>query len=124
MMWFLREKVLPFVKRKRRSDYDNCRRSGHYLDGNWLVCHYDESCRKNGEKCSTLASTYNLVYNAHRLVLISSTLCSSYVSMKEYNVEGQDNRNGIRKGPSRYIPKECNDILIGYLRGKCLCSSY
>lgn len=31
--------------------------------------------------------------------------------MKEYNVEDLDIRKGIRKGPSRYIPKECNYIL-------------
>ena len=32
-------------------------------------------------------------------------------------MEGQDNKKGIRKCSFRYIPKECNDILIGYLRG-------
>ncbi len=124
MMWSLQEKVLPFVKRKRRNNHDTCRRSGSYLDGNSFVSSCNEDSRENGEECSTLASTYHFVHNAHRLVLISSTLCSSYVSMKEYNVEGQDSRQGIRKCLSRYIPKECNDILIGYLRGKCLCWSY
>lgn len=121
MMWFLREKVFLFAKRKGMSNHDTCRRSGNCLDGNRLVSNYDEGSRKNGEECSTLASTYHLVHNAHRLVLISSTLCSSYVSMKEYNLEGRDNRKVIRKCLSCYIPKECNVILIGYLRGKCLC---
>ncbi len=124
MMSFLREKVLHFVKKKRRNDHDTCRRSGNYLDSDRLVGNRDEGSRKNGEECSILASTYYLVHNSHRLVLISSTLCSSYVSMKEYNVECRDNREGIRKFLSRSIPKECNDILIGYLRGKCLCWSY
>ncbi len=124
MMSSLREKVLHFVKRKRRIKHDSCRRSGNCLDGNRLVSSCNEGSRKNGEECSTLASTYHLVHNAHRLVLISSTLCSSYVSMKEYNMEGWDNREGIRRISSRYIPNECNDILIGYLRGKCLCWSY
>lgn len=124
MMQFLREKVLYSVKKKRRNSYDTCRGSGNYLDGNRVVSNYYEGSRKNGEKCSILASTCNLVHNTYRLVSIPSTLCSSCISMKEYNVEGQDNRKGIRKGPSRYIPKECNDILIGYLRGKCLCWSY
>ena len=50
------------------------------------------SALKNGEECSTLASTYNLVYDAYGLVLISSTLCSRYVSMKEYDVEERDSR--------------------------------
>lgn len=124
MMLSLREKVLHFVKRKRRNSHDSCRGSGNYLDGNWLVSSRDEGSRKNGEECSTLASTYHLVHNAHRLVLISSTLCSSYVSMKEYNVEERDNRDDIKKCLSRYIPKKCNDILIGYLREECLCWSY
>lgn len=124
MMSSLREKVLHFVKRKRRNKYDSCRGSDNYLDGNRLVGSCNEGSRKNGEECSTLASTYYLVHNSHRIVLISSTLCSSYVSMKEYNVECRDNREGIRKCLSCYIPKECNDILIGYLRGKCLCWSY
>lgn len=124
MMSYLREKVLHFVKRKRRNNHDSCRRSNNYLDGNRFVSNYDEGSRKNGEECSTLASTYHLVHNAHRLVLIPSTLCSSYVSMMAYNMEGQDNRKGIRKCLSRYIPKKCNDILIGYVRGKCLCWSY
>lgn len=124
MMLSLREKVLHFVKRKRRNSHDSCRGSGNYLDGNRLVSSCNEGSRKNGEECSILASTYYLVHNAHRLVRISSTLCSSYVSMKEYNVEGRDNRKGIRKCLSRHIPKECNVILIGYLRGKCLCWSY
>ena len=35
---------------------------------------------------------YNLVYDAYGLVLISSTLCSRYVSMKEYDVEERDSR--------------------------------
>lgn len=124
MMWFLQEKVLPFVKRKRRNNHDICRGSVNYLDSDRVVSNCYEGSRKNGEKCSILASTCNLVHNAYRLVSIPSTLCSSCISMKEYNVEGQDNRKGIRKGPSRYIPKECNDILIGYQRGKCLCSGY
>lgn len=124
MMSSLREKVLHFVKRKRRSDYDTCRGSDNYLDSNRVVSNRYEGSRENGEERSTLASTYHLVHNAHRLVLISSTLCSSYISMKEYNVEGQDGMRGIRNCLSRYIPKECNDILIGYLRGKCLCWSY
>lgn len=124
MMLSLREKVFHFVKRKRRNDYDSCRGSGNYLDSNRFVSNHDEGSRKNGEECSTLASTYHLVHNTHRLVLIPSTLCSSYVSMKEYNMEGQDNRKDIRKCLSRYIPKKSNDILIGYVRGKCLCWSY
>lgn len=123
-MQSLREKVLYSVRKQRRNRYDTCRRSASYLDGNRLVSDYDEGSRKNGEECSTLASAYHLVHNAHRLVLISSTLCSSYVSMKEYNVEGRDNRKVIRKCLSCYIPKECNVILIGYLRGKRLCWSY
>ncbi len=123
MMQSLQEKVLYSVK-KRRNKHDSCRRSGNCLDSNRVVSNCHEDSRKNGKKCSILASTCNLVHNTYRLVSIPSTLCSSYISMKEYNVEGQDNRKGIRKGPSRYIPKECNDILIGYLRGKCLCSSY
>lgn len=117
-------KVFHFVKRKRRNNYDICRGSGNYLDGNGLVSCCNEGSRKDGEECSTLASTYYFVHNAHRLVLIPSTLCASYVSIKEHNMEGWDNRKGIRKDLSRYIPKECNDILIGYLRGKCLCWSY
>lgn len=124
MMSSVQEKVLHFVKRKRRNKYDTSGGSDNYLDGNRLVSDYDEGSRKNGEECSTLASAYHLVHNAHRLVLISSTLCSSYVSMKEYNVEGRDNRKVIRKCLSCYIPKECNVILIGYLRGKRLCWSY
>ncbi len=124
MMSSLREKVLHFVKKKRRNSHDTCRRSGNYLDGNRLVSSCNEGSRKNGEECSTLASTYHLVHNAHRLVSIPSTLCSCRISMKEYNVEDRDNRNGIRKCPSRYIPKGCNDIFIGYLRRKCLCWSY
>lgn len=44
--------------------------------------------------------------------------------MKEYNVEERDNRDGIKEGLSRYIPEECNDIPIGYLREECLCWSY
>lgn len=117
----LREKALHFVKRKRRNSHDSCRGSGNYLDSNRLIRDYDEDSRKNGEECSTLVSTYYFVHNAHRLVLIPSTLCASYVSIKEHNVEGWDNRECIRKGLSRYIPKECNDIFIGYLRGECLC---
>lgn len=124
MMQFLREKVLYSVKKKRRNRYDTRRGSGSYLDGNRFVSSCNEGSRKNGEECASLASTNNLVHNAHRLVLIPSTLCSSYVSMKEYNMEGRDNRELIRKGSSRHIPKECNDILIGYIRGKCLCWSY
>ena len=53
----------------------------------------------------TLASTYNLVYDAYRLVLISSTLCSRYVSMKEYDVEERDNRPCKQKCSSCYLPK-------------------
>lgn len=87
MMWFLQEKVLPFVKRKRRNNHDTCRGSGNYLDSDRLVSHYDEGCRKNGEKCSTLASTCHLVHNTYRLVPIPSTLCSRFISMKEYDVE-------------------------------------
>lgn len=121
MMQSLREKVLYSVRKKRRNRYDTRRGSGSYLDGNRFVSICNEGSRKNGEECSTLASTYHLVHDAHRLVLISSTLCTSYVSIKEHNVEGWDNREDIWKGLSRYIPKECNDILIGYLRGKCLC---
>lgn len=124
MMWSLQEKVLHSVKRKRRNRHDSCRRSGNCLDSDRFVSGCNEGGRKNGEECSTLASTYHLVHNAHWLVLISSTLCSSYVSMKEYNVEGQDSRQGIRKCLSRYIPKDCNDISIRYLRRKCLCWSY
>lgn len=115
-MQSLQEKVLYSVK-KRRNKYDSCRRSGNYLDSNRVVSNCYEGSRKNGKKCSILASTCNLVHNIYRLVSIPSTLCSSCISMKEYNVEGQDSRKGIRKGLSRYIPKECNDILIGYLRG-------
>ncbi len=121
MMWSLQEKVLPFVKRKRRNNHDTCRGSGSYLDGNRFVSSCNEDSRKNGEECSSLASTNNFVHNAHRLVLIPSTLCSSYVSMKECNVEGHDSKKTIRKYLSCSIPKECNDILIGYLRRKCLC---
>lgn len=124
MMSSVQEKVLHFVKRKRRIKHDTSRGSGNYLDGNRLVSSCNEGSRKNGEECSSLASTNNLLHNAHRLVLISSTLCSSYVSMKEYNMEGRDNRKAIRKCLSCYIPKDCNVILIGYLRGKCLCWSY
>lgn len=124
MMSSVQEKVLHFVKRKRRIKHDTSRGSGNYLDSDRLVSNRDEGSRENGEECSSLASTYHLVYNTHRLVPISSTLCSSYVSMKEYNVEGRDNRKGIRKCLSCYSPKECNVILIGYLRGKCLCWSY
>jgi len=119
----LQEKVLYSVK-KRRNKHDSCRRSGNCLDSNRLVSNCYEGSRENGEECSTLASTYHLVHNAHRLILISSTLCSHYVSMKEYNVEGQDNRKDVRKCLSCYIPKKCNDILIGYLRRKCLCWNY
>lgn len=124
MMWSLQEKVLPFVKRKRRSNHDTCRGSVNCLDSDRLVSNCYEGSRKNGEKCSILASTCNLVHNPYRLVSIPSTLCSSCISMKEYHVEGQDNRKDIRKCLSCYIPKECNDILIGYLRRKCLCWSY
>lgn len=124
MMQSLREKVLHSAKRKRRNKHDSCRRSSNCLDSDRLVSNCYEGSRKNGNERSTLASTSHLVHNAHRLVLISSTLCSSYVSMMECNVEGQDNRKGIRKCPSFYIPKECNDILKGYIRRKCLCWSY
>lgn len=124
MMWSLQEKVLPFVKRKRRNDHDTCRGSDNYLDSNRVVSNCYEGSRGNGEECSMLASTYHLVHNARRLVFISSTLCSSYVSMKEYNVEGHDGRQGIRKCLSCYIPKDCNDIPIRYLRRKWLCWSY
>lgn len=124
MMLSLREKVLHSAKRKERNKHDSCRRSGNCLDSDWFVSGCNESGRKNGEECSILASTSHLVHNAHRLVLISSTLCSHYVSMKEYNMEGQDNRKDIRKCLFCYIPKECNDILIGYLRRQCLCWSY
>lgn len=54
------------------------------MDGNRLVSDYDEGCRKNGAECSTLASTYDHVHNAHRLVLVSSTLCAFRVSIEEY----------------------------------------
>lgn len=54
------------------------------MDGNWLVSHYDEGRRKNGAECSTLASTYDDVHNAHRLVLVSSTLCAFRISIREY----------------------------------------
>ena len=54
------------------------------MDGNWLVSSYDEGCGENGPECSTLASTYDHVHNAHRLVLASSTLCSFRVSIGEY----------------------------------------
>lgn len=124
MMQSLREKVLYSVRKKRRNRYDTRRGSGSYLDSNRFVSSCNEGSRKNGEECSSLASTYYFVHNAHGLVLIPSTLCSSYVSMKEYNMEGWDNREGIKKDLFRHIPKECNDILIGYLRGKCLCWSY
>lgn len=79
---------------------------------------------KNGEECSTLASTYNLVYDAYGLVLISSTLCSRYVSMKEYDVEERDSRIHKRKCLFCLLPTNCNDILIGYLKEKCLCWNY
>lgn len=120
----VQEKVLHFVKRKRRIKHDTSRGSGNYLDGNRLVSCCNEGSRKNGEECSLLASTYHLVHNAHRLILISSTLCSSYVSIMEYNLEGRDNRKATGKCLFCYIPKDCNVILIGYLRGKCLCWSY
>lgn len=54
------------------------------MDGNWLVSDYDEGRRKNGAECSTLASTYDHVHNTHRLVLVSSTLCTFRVSIGEY----------------------------------------
>ncbi len=54
------------------------------MDGNRLVSDYDEGCRKNGAECSTLASTYDHVHNAHWLVLVSSTLCAFRVSIREY----------------------------------------
>lgn len=54
------------------------------MDGNRIVSDYDESCRKNGTVCSMLASTYDHVHNAHRLVLVSSTLCAFRVSIGEY----------------------------------------
>lgn len=87
MMQSLQEKVLYFVKKKRRNRYDTRRRSGSYLDGNRFVSSCNEGGRKNGEECSALASTYYFVHNAYRLVSIPSTLCSSYVSMKECDVE-------------------------------------
>lgn len=54
------------------------------MDGNRLVSDYDKGCRKNGAECSTLASTNDHVHNAHRLVLVSSTLCAYRVSIIEY----------------------------------------
>lgn len=54
------------------------------MDGNWLVSDYDESRGENGPECSALASTNDHVHNAHRLVLVSSTLCAFRVSIKEY----------------------------------------
>lgn len=53
------------------------------MDGNRLVSYYDEGCKENGSECSILASTYDHVHNAHRLVLVSSTICSLCVSIKE-----------------------------------------
>ena len=43
--------------------------------------------KKNGEKCSTLASRYDPVHHTYRLVRISSTFCSRYVSMVEGDME-------------------------------------
>ena len=63
------------------------------------------SVAEKWEECSTLASTYNLVYDAYGLVLISSTLYSRYVSMKEYDVEERDNRPHKQKCSSCYLPK-------------------
>ncbi len=54
------------------------------MDGDRLVSDYDEGCGKNGTECSKLASTYDHVHNAHRLVLISSTLGAFHVSIGEY----------------------------------------
>lgn len=87
MMLYLLSQGLSFVKRKRRNKHDYCRGSGNCLDGNGLVSSCYESSRKNGEKCSTLASTCHLVHNPYRLVSIPSTLCSRCISMKEYDVE-------------------------------------
>lgn len=124
MMQSLRKKVLYSARKKRRNRYDTRRGSGSYLDSNRFVSSCNEGSRKNGEECSSLASTRHFVHYTYRLVSLPSTLCSHCISIKEYSVEGRDNRKGIRKCSSRYIPKECNDILIGYLRGKCLCWSY
>lgn len=87
MMSSLREKVLHFVKRKRRNNHDTSRGSDNNLDSDRLVSNSDKGSRENGEECSTLASAYHLVHDARRLVLISSTLCSHFVSMREYQVE-------------------------------------
>lgn len=54
------------------------------MDGNRLVSYYDEGFRKNGAECSTLASTYDHVHDAHMLVLVSSTLCAFRFSIGEY----------------------------------------
>ncbi|MRB76176.1 DUF2576 domain-containing protein [Bacillus thuringiensis] len=43
MMLSLPEKVLYFVKRKRRNNHDTCRRSGSYLDCNRIICSRYES---------------------------------------------------------------------------------
>ena len=87
MMQSLRKKVLYSVRKKRRNRYDTRRGSGSYLDGNRFVSSCNEGSRKNGKECTTLASTYYFVHNAHRLVLIPSTLCANGVSMKERDVE-------------------------------------
>lgn len=44
--------------------------------------------------------------------------------MMEGDVAERDDRRHKGKGLFGSLPTKCNDILIGYLKGKCLCWNY
>ncbi|CDN36071.1 unnamed protein product [Bacillus thuringiensis DB27] len=71
---------------ERHEVFNNREYKGYYRLSNDIMddLYEDEGRRKNREECSTLASTYDYVHNANRLVLVYSTLCAFRVSIREY----------------------------------------